>query len=601
MASFSKPRPEAAVGVNQPTGNLDVVINVDPNTTDHDVSESKFEAHHISEPKTESSDVESISKDAQAGVQKIEAVTSVWTKPQLIAAYVIIWLIYFITSMQEVVLRALNPYVTSAFHLHSLTAAVGIMSSIIGGLTKIPLAKILDTWGRPQGMTLSLSIWVIGYIMMAGCNNVQTYAAAQVFSSVGSQGVSYCMTVFIADTSTLKNRALMLSFATSPYVITTWLGGPISQSVLAGPGWRWGFGIFTIVIPVVVLPLCALFFWNQHKAKKAGLILSSKTSLSLATVKNYAIEVDLIGIIILAAGMALFLLPFSLYSYQADEWRSPMIICMITFGVLLLVAFAIYERSFAPVTFIPFNLLMDRTVFLAGIMFVFVFFNSAVWGSYFFSMLQVVWNLNVTQASYVSAIYRVGSCLWCLLVGVLVRWTGRFKWLAVYFAIPVDMLGIGLLIHFRQPGSDIEYIIMTQIFIAFAGGTIVLCGELAMMAPSDHQNIAVIIAILNLFCSIGSAAGGTVSAAIWTGTFPVALRKYVPSDVDVSSIYASLVTQLSYPVGSPAHEGIAKAYGEAQRYMLIASLCLLSGALISAALWRNIKVKDLKQVKRCVF
>lgn len=89
------------------------------------------------------------------------------------------------TSIQEVVIRSLNPYVTSAFMLHSLTAATSIMANIIGGLSKIPLAKILDSWGRPQGMTLMLIIWVVGFIMMAACDNVQTYAAAQVFSSVG--------------------------------------------------------------------------------------------------------------------------------------------------------------------------------------------------------------------------------------------------------------------------------------------------------------------------------------------------------------------------------------------------------------------------------
>jgi fucose permease len=87
--------------------------------------------------------------------------------------------------MQEVVLRAMNPYVVSAFRLHSLTAAVGIMSSIIGGLSKIPLAKLLDMWGRPQGLLLSLFVWIVGYIMMAACKNVQTYAAAQVFASTG--------------------------------------------------------------------------------------------------------------------------------------------------------------------------------------------------------------------------------------------------------------------------------------------------------------------------------------------------------------------------------------------------------------------------------
>ncbi|OQD79107.1 hypothetical protein PENANT_c062G07264 [Penicillium antarcticum] len=549
----------------------------------------------------DTSDQDSLDQEAQAGVKGIQAATKVWTKGHLILAYAIIWFIYFVTSIQEVVIRSLNPYVTSAFSLHSLTAATSIMANIIGGLSKIPLAKILDTWGRPQGISLTLFIWVVGFIMMAACNNVQTYAAAQVFSSVGSQGVSYCLTVFIADTSTLKNRALMLSFATSPYIITTWIGGPISQSVLEGPGWRWGFGIFTIIVPVVVSPLCILFFWNHQKAKKMGLLQSNRSPLTLQSVKKYLIEVDMLGILLLAGGMALFLLPFSLWSYQKDQWRSAMIICMIIFGGVLLIVFALYERFWAPVTFIPFKLLMDRTVFFGGLMFVFEFFNSMVWGSYFGSMLQVVWGLDVTEASYVSAIYRVGSCLWCLLVGYLIRWTGRFKWLAVYFSFPLMILGVGLMIKFRQPDAGIGYICMTQIFVAFAGGTTVICGELAMMAPSDHQHIAVVLAILNLFSSIGSAIGGTVSAAIWTSEFPRALAKYLPSEVNVASVYSNINVQLSYPFGSLERNAIAHAYGDAQRYMLITSVCMLALAWGCAAMWRDIKVKDFKQVKGTVF
>ncbi|KIW40893.1 uncharacterized protein PV06_06505 [Exophiala oligosperma] len=551
----------------------------------------------VDEESTNQPDEALVSQDAQAGVQRVQATATVWTRSHLIGAHICIWLIYFVVSLEEVVLRSLNPYVTSSFSLHSLTSATNIMSSIIGGVAKIPTAKILDTWGRPQGIGLMTFIWVIGYIMMASCKNVQTYAAAQVFSVTGAQGVSYCLTVFISDTSTLKNRSLMLSIATSPYIVTTWLGGPVSQSIIEGPGWRWGFGIFAVVVPVVVAPLTILFLYNQRKAQNQGLVKPVRISLRPEALKRYAIEVDLLGIIILASGMALFLLPFSLYSYQKDKFRSPMIICMITFGGALLVFFTFWERYLAQKTFIPFELLMDRTVFCAGLMFVFVFFNSMVWGSYFFSMLQVVWGLSITNATYVSAIYRVGSCLWALVVGLLIRWTGRFKWLALYFAIPLMMLGVGLMIEFRRPNSDIGYIVMTQIFVAFSGGTIVLCGELAMLAPSNQQHIAAIIAILNLFGSIGSAVGGTVATAIWTSVFPAALRRYLPADVDAKKVYGSIIAQLYYRPGTPARDAINRSYGEAQRYMLITSLALLGGAFVCVALWRDIRIKDIKQVK----
>ncbi|KAL2408009.1 MFS siderochrome iron transporter 1 [Exophiala dermatitidis] len=542
------------------------------------------------------SEDEPVEKDAQAGVQRIQAAAQVWTTWHLIAAHFFIWLIYWVISLQEIVVRAMTPYVTSNFSRHSLTAATGIMSSIIGGLARIPTATILDTWGRPQGIALMTIIWALGFVMMAACKNVETYAAAQVFYVTGSQGVSYCVTVFISDTSTLRNRTLMLSVATSPYIVTAWLGGPISQSVLSGIGFRWGFGIFAIVVPVTVAPLTLLFIYNQNKAKKQGLIKPQKINLSPRSLKQYAIDVDLLGILILAAGMALFLLPFSLYSYQSEKWRSPMIICMITFGGALLIVFPFYERYLAPKTFIPFNLLLDRTVFFAGMMFVFVFFNSSVWGAYFYSMLQVVWGLSVTNATYVSAIYRTGSCAFAFVVGYAIRRTCRFKWIALYFCMPLMMLGVGLMIHFRQPNSDIGYIVMTQIFVAFAGGAIVLCGELAMMAPSNHQHIAAIIAILDLFGSIGSAAGGTVATAIWTSVFPDRLRRYLPAGTDISRIYGSITWQMAYKEGTPERDGINRAYGDAQRYMLITSLCLLGAGTVCVALWRDIKV-DRKQTK----
>lgn len=87
--------------------------------------------------------------------------------------------------MQQQISFSLSPYVTSSFLYHSLTATTSVLSSIIGGLIKLPLAKVLDIWGRPQGFALMVFCLVIGLVMMAACNNVETYAAAQVFYWVG--------------------------------------------------------------------------------------------------------------------------------------------------------------------------------------------------------------------------------------------------------------------------------------------------------------------------------------------------------------------------------------------------------------------------------
>ena len=129
--------------------------------------------------------------------------------------------------------------------------------------------------------------------MMAGCNSVETYCAAQVFYWVGYDGILYVLNVFVADTSSLKNRALMFAFQTSPYIFTAWIGGPAATSFLYGSGWRWAYGTFAIVIPVVCAPLIVLFSYNYKKAKRAGLVperVHDRTVLQ--SLKYYAIEFD---------------------------------------------------------------------------------------------------------------------------------------------------------------------------------------------------------------------------------------------------------------------------------------------------------------------
>ncbi|KAJ4509958.1 hypothetical protein HRR83_007653 [Exophiala dermatitidis] len=118
-------------------------------------------------------------------------------------------------------------------------------------------------------MVISITV---GLIMMAGCNNVETYCAAQVFYNVGYNGIDFAMTIFIADTSKLRNWAFMIAFASSPWLAVTWCYGPAADSILKTIGFRWEFGIWAIVLPITCAPLYLLFVYNQRKAKKMGLI-----------------------------------------------------------------------------------------------------------------------------------------------------------------------------------------------------------------------------------------------------------------------------------------------------------------------------------------
>jgi MFS family permease len=117
---------------------------------------------------------------------------------------------------------------------------------------------------------------------------------SQVFWQVGWSGLTYSIDVITADSTQLKNRGLAYAFTSSPYMITAFAGPKSAEAfLLNGDQWRWGFGTFSIVLPVVALPLYALLRYNLQKAKKQGLLVRQPSGRSfLENIKWGLIEFD---------------------------------------------------------------------------------------------------------------------------------------------------------------------------------------------------------------------------------------------------------------------------------------------------------------------
>ena len=59
---------------------------------------------------------------------------------------------------------------------------IEIVSSAMTAAVYIPMAKLLDVWGRAEGFLLMVGSATLGIVLMATSNNLQTYCAAQVGS-----------------------------------------------------------------------------------------------------------------------------------------------------------------------------------------------------------------------------------------------------------------------------------------------------------------------------------------------------------------------------------------------------------------------------------
>lgn len=294
------------------------------------------------------------------------------------------------------------------------------------------------------------------------------------------------------------------------------------------------------------------------------------------------------------AAFVLFLLPFSLVSYgRASGYNSATFIAMVVVGILLFPVFAIWERYFARVHFVRWELFRQRTVLGSCCLAAILYFNFYAWDNTYYNFVLVVYNLSYSKTGYMTQIYNVGSCFWGCVVGFWMRYTKEFKFTALCFGLPLMFLGSGLMIHFRGGEGTIGYVIMCQIFIAFAGGTLVICNQMAVMAAADRDGVPMMLSMLYLFNSIGGAIGSSVAQSIYYNTFTNALTERLPDaeKSNAAAIYlGGYLTQLTYAVGTPERDAINYAYGQTQRYGSVAATCILVLAIPCIAIWRNYRL-----------
>lgn len=116
---------------------------------------------------------------------------------------------------------------------------------------------------------------------------------SQVFYTIGFGGMTYCVDVITADASQLRDRGLAYAFTSSPYIITAFAGPKAADEFYYNINWRWGFGAFAIIFPIVAAPLYFVLRWNLSKAKKEGVVSRQESGRTfLQNVWHYLVEFD---------------------------------------------------------------------------------------------------------------------------------------------------------------------------------------------------------------------------------------------------------------------------------------------------------------------
>ncbi|KAI9717093.1 MAG: hypothetical protein M1828_007426 [Chrysothrix sp. TS-e1954] len=569
-------------GTTGATGSIDHKSSVDP-----DVAERYSDSSSESE---------------QAGVKAIEAVARTWTPWSLAIAYIGIFAIAFSTSLEGQTTTNLTAYATSAFSAHSLVSTVGVISGVVLAVIKPPMAKISDVLGRLEAFAFSIFLFIIGYIQMAASNNVKTFASAQIFYSAGSTGVQILQQIFIADTTNLLNRALFSSLPDTPFLVTVWVGPLIAESVRTEASWRWGYGIWAIVLPVAFLPLALSLFLSQRKASKLGILSASpfKGERPWAVTKHLWYYLDFFGLLLLCAAISLILLPLPLAPTARHGWHTGSFIAMMVIGGVCLLVFPFWERNrkLAPKPFFPQALFRNRTV-LAGVAIAFFYFMAFYMSvqPYFYSYLLVVQNLSISAAGHVTQVFTFTSTVTAVLIGFVIKYTGHYKYF-VTFGACIYLMSIGLMIKYRTQTTSIGALVGCQIALGIGGGMINVPTQLGVQASASHQGVAAATAVFLTILEVGGAVGSAVSGAIWSSNILPKLEAYLPaaSKSQAATIYGDVtVASTKYAPGTPERMAIDRAYQETMNILLIVAVCICVPLIPLSLIMKNYKLNSMDQ------
>lgn len=247
-------------------------------------------------------------------------------------------------------------------------------------MIKPPMAKIADVFGRFEAFCVSILIYILGYIQMAASTNVQTYASAQIFYSAGSTGLQILQQVFIADSSDLLNRALLALLPEFPFLVTVWVGPSIADAMLKHVSWRWGYGMWSIILPASFLPLGLSLLLNQRKARRLNLIKprAHRRRGIASLLRRTWFDLDMFGLLLLSAAVTLILIPLTLAANAKNGWKNSGIAAMMAVGLLCLFVLPLWETSkkLAPKPLLSLHLLKQRTA-LAGCGLAFFYFSTS--------------------------------------------------------------------------------------------------------------------------------------------------------------------------------------------------------------------------------
>ncbi|OHW93097.1 MFS sit siderophore-iron:H+ symporter [Colletotrichum incanum] len=531
-------------------------------------------------------------QDPSSGVAQTDTVAEKISNAERVWLFFGIFLVGYAYGLDSQVRGTYQPYATSGLNLHSSHSTINVLRSVVAVASQPTAAKIADIYGRFETISAAILFYVVGTTLEASATSVELFCLGAILYQIGWTCIVLLLEVLVADFSSMRSRVFFSYIPAIPFVFNTWISGNVTAAVLRVFSWRWGIGMWAIILPVCSIPLLtSLYSFGQRSRKYESHPESKRAAVNLFH------QLDAVGLIILIAAFSFTLAPLTLAGGTVSHWRSPAILAPLVFGLGCIPAFIFWERRYAQVPLIPFRLLKDRGVWSALAVRSLLNFAWSTQGNYLYTVLVVAFDFSIETATRILSFFSFFGVFSGVLVGVVIYKIRRLKGIIVAGAC-IFTASFGLLILYPGGATQASQsgLIATQIIMGLAGGLFAYPTQASIQASADREHVAVVTSLYLSVFNVGSALGNCLSGALWTQLLYPSLQQnlaFQPNTTLAQAVYNSPFSTIEhYPVGGKIRDAIIDSYRDVQRLLCIAGLCICVPMVGFAFALRNPRLSE---------
>ncbi|MFF5055047.1 MFS transporter [Micromonospora sp. NPDC000663] len=235
----------------------------------------------------------------------------------------------FMTLLDVSIVNVAVPSIDRALHA-SPSDLQWVLSgyALTFGLVLVPAGRFGDARGRRNAFVFGISLFTLTSALAGLATSPTWLVAARLLQGAAAGVVNPQVTGLIQQLFRGSERARPFGLLGATIGISTAVGPLLGGLLIAvggeAHGWRW---VFFVNVPVGILAV--ILGWRLLPSRPEG--------------KPDRRRLDPVGVLLLGVGVVLLLLPL----VQEQQWQTPWKWALIPAGLAVLVAFGLWERSYA--------------------------------------------------------------------------------------------------------------------------------------------------------------------------------------------------------------------------------------------------------------